>query len=89
MALKPFVLSDGSRVEVGEWICTAPRGMMLDARHYTAPLEFQGFRFVDPGVLEKHVPQTTSHTTSQMQGVPSKFTDVGDWLLWGTGRSAW
>lgn len=89
MALKPFELSDGSRVEVGEWICTAPRGMMLDARHYTAPLEFQGFRFVDPSVLEKYFPGATGRAISQLQGVPSNFTDIGDWQLWGTGRSAW
>ncbi|KAM0262161.1 hypothetical protein ACHAQJ_001904 [Trichoderma viride] len=88
MALKPFVLSDGSRVETGEWICTAARGMMLDARHYTAPLEFQGFRFVEPSVLQKTFPETTGEKVSQLQGTPSNFTDIGDWQLWGTGRSA-
>ncbi|KAM0460019.1 hypothetical protein ACHAO4_002147 [Trichoderma viride] len=86
MALKPFELSDGARVEAGEWICTAARGMMLDARYYTAPQEFQGFRFVDSSILKNTL---ASDLVSQVQGTPSNFTDIGDWQLWGTGRSAW
>lgn len=89
MALKPFELSDGSRIEAGEWICTAARGMMLDARYYTAPQEFQGFRFVDPRILEKRFPGRPSDVASKLQGTPSNFTDIGDWQLWGSGRSAW
>ncbi|UKZ64992.1 uncharacterized protein TrAtP1_006194 [Trichoderma atroviride] len=85
MALKPFELSDGTRVEAGEWICAAARGMMLDARYYTAPHEFQGFRFVDPSILKT---QLADDIVSQVQGTPSNFTDIGDWQLWGTGRSA-
>ncbi|UKZ49177.1 hypothetical protein TrVGV298_003420 [Trichoderma virens] len=86
MALKPFELSDGSRVEPGEWICTAPRGMMSDARYYADPLKFQGFRFVNPDLLEKKFSGTSGDGVSQ-EG-PSKYTDINDWQLWGTGRSA-
>jgi hypothetical protein len=86
MALKPFELSNGTRIEAGEWICTAARGMMLDARYYTAPQEFQGFRFVDPSILNNKL---AGDIVSQVQGTPSNFTDIGDWQLWGTGRSAW
>ncbi|KAK1254766.1 hypothetical protein MKX08_008761 [Trichoderma sp. CBMAI-0020] len=85
MALKPFQLSDGTRVEAGEWICTAARGMMLDARYYTAPHEFQGFRYVDSSILKNKL---AVDLVSQVQGTPSNFTDIGDWQLWGTGRSA-
>ncbi|KAL7939325.1 cytochrome P450 [Trichoderma chlorosporum] len=86
MALKPFQLSDGSRIEPGEWICTAPRGMMSDARFYTDPLKFQGFRFVDPDLLNrKHSGISNDEAT---QDAPSKFTDINHWQLWGTGRSA-
>ena len=87
MALKPFKLSDGSRIEPGEWICTAPRGMMSDARYYTDPLQFQGFRFVDPKLLDKQLSAVSGHRVPQQ--APSSFTDVNDWQLWGTGRSAW
>ncbi|KAL7927017.1 cytochrome P450 [Trichoderma austrokoningii] len=84
MALKPFELSDGTRVEAGEWICTAARGMMLDARYYAGPQEFQGFRFVDASMLKNKL----ASDVSQGQGTLSNFTDIGDWQLWGTGRSA-
>ncbi|KAL6876964.1 cytochrome P450 [Trichoderma novae-zelandiae] len=86
MALKPFELSDGSTVRPGEWICTAPRGMMSDARYYTDPLQFQGFRFVDPKRLDKQLSALSGHRVPQE--APSSFTDVNDWQLWGTGRSA-
>ncbi|UKZ75705.1 hypothetical protein TrVFT333_003397 [Trichoderma virens FT-333] len=86
MALKPFELSDGYRVEPGEWICTAPRGMMSDARYYADPLKFQGFRFVNPDLLEKKFSGTSGDGVSQE--APSKYTDINDWQLWGTGRSA-
>lgn len=87
MALKPFELSDGSRIEPGEWICTAPRGMMADARYYADPQKFQGFRFVDPNLLDKKVSRISGDGVPQE--TPSKFTDITDWQLWGTGRSAW
>lgn len=87
MALTPFELSDGSRIEPGEWICTAPRGMMLDARYYTDPLKFQGFRFVEPTVLNEQFSGISGGGFPQE--APSSFTDINDWQLWGTGRSAW
>ncbi|KAK4071690.1 uncharacterized protein Triagg1_5928 [Trichoderma aggressivum f. europaeum] len=86
MALKPFELSDGSRIEPGEWICTAPRGMMADTRYYADPLKFQGFRFVDSNLLNKKVSGISGDGVPQE--TPSKFTDITDWQLWGTGRSA-
>ncbi|KAK4220739.1 putative cytochrome P450 E-class, group IV [Podospora fimiseda] len=90
MALEPFHLSDGSGiVQPGEWICTAARGMMMDSSVFANPNEFQGFRFVDPLVLEKL--DSNTDTLSQQNGgdsVKTNFTDIADWQLWGTGRCA-
>ncbi|KAK2591239.1 hypothetical protein QQS21_011081 [Conoideocrella luteorostrata] len=43
-AKKPFQLVDGTKVEAGQWICTAARGMNLDPTNYAKVLEFHGFR---------------------------------------------
>ncbi|GAB1318482.1 Cytochrome P450 monooxygenase AtmP [Madurella fahalii] len=84
-ALQPFQLSDGSKIDVGQWVCTAPRGMSLDATYYTNPGEFHGFRFVAPELLAD-----LQHTSFQVPqpGKTSTFTEVSDWQLWGTGKCA-
>ena len=86
-ALQPFTLSDGTRLEVGDWACTPVRAMMQNPDHYPQPLEFKGFRFVDPELLNNA--NFPSFKFPQPQG-PSKLTDVnGSWHVWGTGRMAW
>lgn len=86
-ALQPFVLSDGTRIEVGDWACTPVRAMMQNPEHYPEPLEFNGFRFVDRELIEN--PAHSAFKFPQADG-PSSLTDVnGSWHVWGTGRMAW
>lgn len=86
MALETFTLSDGTRVEVGEWICTPAGAMMRDPAKYERPLEFQGFRHVDPKVLDGITSGSLGIVPSQRA---SHLTGVTDWQFWGTGRMAW
>lgn len=85
-ALKPFSLSDGSHVDVGQWVC-APAGAINTApNYYPSPNEFSAFRFVDPAVFDKNAPSMSS----ARQEKPSELTGVEDsWMMWGTGRMAW
>lgn len=85
-ALAPFVLSDGCRVEVGDWVCTPARAMMRDPSNYVKPEEFHGFRFVDPTLLSS---LDASRFQVPQPGQPSQLTDVAGWQIWGTGRMAW
>lgn len=84
-ALKPFTLSDGTTLNVGDWACTPVKAIMQSPEHYPAPLQFNGFRFVDPERFgDGAVP------AGPMQPRPSKLTDVNNaWHVWGTGRMAW
>ncbi|EQL03607.1 cytochrome P450 [Ophiocordyceps sinensis CO18] len=80
-ALKPFSLSDGTKVAPGEWACAPSGAINTSAEHYPRPEEFSGFRFVDPAEL----PGASAPT----QPKPSKLTDVDyTFLMWGTGRMA-
>lgn len=85
-ALQPFTLSNGSKIETGEWVCTPARAMMRDPANYGSPLEFHGFRFLHPEQLKKlgcevfKIPEPRK---------PSQLTEVADWQIWGTGRMAW
>ena len=86
-ALQPFSLSDGTKVEVGDWVCTPVRAMMQNPEHYPEPLEFRGFRFVDPAILNEDMPPKSQ---SAQPTRASKLIDVnGSWHVWGTGRMAW
>ncbi|KAI0886348.1 cytochrome P450 [Annulohypoxylon maeteangense] len=90
-ATKPFQLSDGTKVQVGQWICSAVRGMNLDPGNWSQADEFHGFRFVPPNVLERSLSNTRS-SSNQFQ-IPdpeksSEFVDSSGWQLWGTGKSA-
>lgn len=86
LALQPFTLSNGSRVEVGEWVCTPARAMMRDPKKYPHPLEFQGFRFVQEEHLKK---LNVGNVQVPEYGEPSGLTDLANWQFWGTGRMAW
>ncbi|OAL53550.1 cytochrome P450 [Pyrenochaeta sp. DS3sAY3a] len=86
-ALKPFTLSDGTHVAVGDWACTPVRALMQSGTFYPQPLSFSGFRFVDPAALEAVEKQDMAGKA--MQDEPSKLTDVGStYHVWGTGRMA-
>lgn len=90
MALQPFQLSDGTRVETGQWICSAARAMNTDPANYSDAREFHGFRFVAPEVLERTLPNSASHKFQIPESSkPSPFTKMEDWQLWGTGKYSW
>ncbi|KAI0809677.1 cytochrome P450 [Xylaria sp. FL0064] len=83
-ALKPFILSDGTRVNVGDWACTPVRAIMQNAEFYPEALAFNGFRFVDQSRVD-----IASSSFKVLQPKPSKLTDVDStWHVWGTGRMA-
>ncbi|KAI1760843.1 cytochrome P450 [Hypoxylon sp. FL1150] len=80
-ALQPFSLSDGTKINVGEWACAPSGAINIDPQYYPSPEEFSGFRFVDSAIL--------SSAASTTQPKPSKLTDVDhSFLMWGVGRMA-
>lgn len=60
---------------------------MQSVEHYPRPLEFNGFRFVDPQLLSGE----SSAIRKVMQPEPSNLTDVNNhhYHVWGTGRMSW
>ncbi|KAL2283202.1 hypothetical protein FJTKL_10088 [Diaporthe vaccinii] len=83
-ALKPFTLSDGTKLAVGDWACTPVRAIMQNPEFYPSPLQFNGFRFSDPASLEN-----MNNVFQSPQPKPSKLTDVDNTFhVWGTGRMA-
>lgn len=86
-ALLPFEFSDGTKLGVGDWACTPVHAINHDSEHYPDPMKFNGFRFVDPEILEK---ATAERDVPSSQAEPSPFTEVSSkWQFWGTGRMAW
>lgn len=86
-ATQPFTLSDGTKLEVGDWACTPLRAMLHDETRFKEPSQFLGFRFVDNQVLAA---LTNSDFGSLESQKPSLLTDVDkNWHVWGTGRMAW
>ncbi|KAL5437920.1 hypothetical protein PMIN06_010389 [Paraphaeosphaeria minitans] len=84
-ALKPFTLSTGARLSVGDWLCTPVQALMQTETHYPQALSFNGFRFVDPALFDKE----DMAPNEAFQSAPSKLTDVGHTFhVWGTGRMA-
>ncbi|PQE05922.1 cytochrome p450 protein [Rutstroemia sp. NJR-2017a BVV2] len=85
-ALQPFTLSDGTKLDVGDWACTPVKAMMHNPNYYPEPFAFNGFRFVKPELLS-NLSETGNFDTPK--SAPSKLTDVNDaWHVWGTGRMA-
>ncbi|KAL9636718.1 MAG: hypothetical protein Q9204_002142 [Flavoplaca sp. TL-2023a] len=86
-ALQPFTLSDGTRLEVGDWACTPVRALMQSPSHYPDATVFHGFRFVDPDILTG---AANPGFQTILQEYPTKFTDTNGkddtWHVWGTGR---
>lgn len=85
--MQPFAFSDGTKLEVGDWACTPVHAINHDPTHYPEPTTFNGFRFVDPEILEKAL---VDRDSSSSQSEPSDLTEVSSkWQFWGTGRMAW
>ncbi|KAI1483289.1 putative cytochrome P450 [Daldinia eschscholtzii] len=88
-ALKPFHFKDGTKVEVGQWICSPLEAINLDAKYYACPNEFHGFRFVQPDILEKSLAETPLYNFKIPEGqYPSQLTDPSSTLMWGVGKGA-
>ncbi|RYP91919.1 hypothetical protein DL770_001979 [Monosporascus sp. CRB-9-2] len=69
--VKPFKLSDGTTVPVGNLVAVPQHAVMRDAEHYPDPDRFNPYRFYSPGDLD-------SDTAVQ------KFTDVNiQYPFWG------
>ena len=89
-ALKPFTLSDGTKVHVGDWACTPVRALMTNEKFYPEPNKFRPFRFVEPEQLPADLPENSRPAQPNKASI---FTDVnladGSWHVWGTGRMAW
>ncbi|KAF2472307.1 cytochrome P450 [Lindgomyces ingoldianus] len=82
-AIQPFTLSDGTKVNKGDWACTPVRAIMQHKDYYPEPLEFNGFRFVNPALID------LKGKFKSCQPNPSNLVDVGDtYHVWGTGRMA-
>jgi cytochrome P450 len=86
IALKSFELSGGHKVPVGEWVCTAPKAMHRDPKYWAKPLDFHGFRFVEPTLYDAILSATQFEVPEP--GKQSAFNEVLNWQLWGTGRNA-
>jgi cytochrome P450 len=84
--MQPYELSNGTKLGVGDWACTPVHAINNDSEYYPSPHKFNGFRFVDPQILEK---ATADIDTESMQSEPSSLTEVSSkWQFWGTGRMA-
>ena len=83
--MKPFSLSDGTQLAIGDWACVPSAAINLSAEYYPSPNEFSGFRFVDLTYLDAF-----ADCEKPRQHKPSELTDVDDgFLMWGTGRITW
>ncbi|KAM7184927.1 Ent-kaurene oxidase [Rhypophila sp. PSN 637] len=92
-ALRPFTLSDGTKLNVGDWACTPVKAMMHNPDFFPEPLQFHGFRFADPAIVEQAVAAVVGSGTAEKfktpQPKPSKLTDCDStYHVWGTGRMA-
>ncbi|KAL3462038.1 cytochrome P450 [Aspergillus heterothallicus] len=93
-ATAPFEFSDGTKLAVGDWACTPVKAIMQSEALYPSPLEFHGFRFIDPAVapnaymnsIEKDC-KARSALFKVAQPTPSGLCDADNsWHVWGTGR---
>ncbi|KAI0101984.1 cytochrome P450 [Nemania sp. FL0031] len=83
-ALRPFTLSDGTRLEPDDWACAPVRAIMTDPTSYPLALHFRGFRFATIEAVESAGPHF-----ARLQAKPRTFTTVDESIhVWGTGRMA-
>lgn len=84
-ALKPFALSDGTKLNVGDWVCTPVCDIMQNPKFYLDPLAFNRFRFASRDILDD-----AKGKFKFIQPNPSKLTDIDNTFhVWGTGRMTW
>ena len=79
-------MSDGTKLNVGDWACTPVKAIMHDPEFFPDPLQFHGFRFADPAI----VAQIAGSDFKTPQPKPSKLTDYDNtYHVWGIGRTTW
>ncbi|KAJ2995163.1 hypothetical protein NUW58_g1353 [Xylaria curta] len=98
--LRPFHFSDGTTVQPGDYICSAPGGMNRDPAVWCEPDEFYPFRFVSPQAYKhantymKDAPRASAMPLSGDRykipeaGKATLYTDISDWQQWGTGKGS-
>ncbi len=88
-AMKPFTFSDGTKVNVGDTVCTPVKPVMQNPTFYPSPQQFSGFRFAPQEALDK-LGAADVIGDSPRQPQPSKFTDIDpNWHVFGAGRINW
>jgi cytochrome P450 len=85
MALEPFSLSDGTQLNIGDWLVTPLRAMSRDERFFENATEFHAFRHVDAESLQQ---LEQGKYEFKHFGKPNQFTSTDDSQIWGTGRMA-
>lgn len=85
--LKPFELSNGLRVQDGDWLATPLDAMNRDPKNWVNPLEFHGFRHLDAATLASLDNEGEFLSPEPEKAAP--LTDTRGWQTWGTGRMAW
>lgn len=91
-ALRDFTFQDGTVVHKGNWVGVPQQAILLDSANFPHGQDFNGFRFVDPGMLDRLSEQGKLNRdlcrVRQPEG-PSKFFDVSpNYHVWGLERMA-
>ena len=88
--LKPFELSNGLKVQDGDWLATPLDAMNRDAKNWVDPLSFYGFRHLDAAGLASlnHLENVGDFSNPEPEKA-APLTDTRGWQTWGTGRMAW
>lgn len=82
-ALEPFKFSDGSSLNVGDWVCIPMVAMMNDPQRYQNPEQFDGYRFTDANATLRSG-ETSPKTPDKAE---TSLTDASfDWPIWGVGQ---
>ncbi|KAI1156561.1 putative cytochrome P450 [Nemania diffusa] len=98
--LKPFHFSDGTTVQPGDWICSAPGAMNRNPAVWSEPDEFYPFRFVSQEAFQdaktylkdqsctSALPLSSDQFKIPEAGKATPYTDISDWQQWGTGKGS-
>jgi hypothetical protein len=85
--LKPFELSNGLRVQEGDWLATPLDSMNTDAKNWINPLIFHVFLHIESATMASLNGKTSFTCPEPEKAAP--LTDARGWQTWGTGRMAW
>jgi len=84
------MLSDGTKLAVGDWISTPVKALAQSPEFHPNPLDFHGFRFAADEALAGLFGEENEFLPVAKQPESSKLVDVEQsWQVWGFGRMAW